>query len=208
MSRIRKIICLMSALIIGSVFATVGVAEEIDDGSDADGRVIWPKTLAERCNLSSSDYQLSEDCYDKMVSDYKLGVTPSGISWNQQTNQIFHEQIKDTLALSLQRLIESGTHKENNDVLAGKYTKDLLSGLSAADDYEGDANDNREVLEQINKLNLKNFNDLVSIMDSTALLQIINKYEMLFFQVIPERSQTMIAKDAAETGLRKDRTQP
>ena len=167
-------------------------AEEDDNGTDEDGRVVWSETLANRCNLNSRKADMG-DCFKKLASDIKL-KTPSGDDYTTEINQILHEQTRGYLTIALQRLVDNGAHHDDSYNEQGE-------GAAGADPSK----DTRDVLEKIGKTTQRNFEILSNALDNMSMKHLSYQYETLYNQIIPQIANSMSLKEAEDPELRKDK---
>ena len=156
-----------------------------DDGTNADGRVIIPATVVERCGLKgTSDPKIHNECVDKLTSDAKLGKTPEGEDYESEARKILKEQITGYMEIAVKRLIEASEHEEKVDKITEK------------------SGDSRDDVEQIIKLSSDISSTTIDTLDTISLINTLLATEYFYFGVIPNKASSMTMEEASKPALR------
>lgn len=176
-------IALAAAIFVGESFAA-----DMDNGTDANGRMVVSEVLARRCSLSSKKPEMTEDCFKRMAYDYKSNEPIGYDSFSAERRAILNDYAAAYFLTSINEMIASGKYEDQIDELIGK---DPTASVSLD-------NDAREDIEFNNKLASNNSSRLLFAVNSRASAINMDNIANVLDRLVPA-----IDVDTADTSLAK-----
>ena len=183
MKRVLRYFTLIASIIFGLILDVF--AQTIDNGTNANGKMIVSKTLSSRCALSSNKPIVEMDCLKRLASDFIHNKSPlHNMTSKEEFNAILSDYMSAYLAFAAAQLNKSSTYKDDSDELAGKAVSSSQN------------NDARADIEANNKLANDNSARLIDALDVRSMEININNIERML-EAVKGISQD-IEKDSDE----------
>ena len=138
----RALKYLLIVLLANVLFCQISLAENKDNGRDANNTLIVSKILTLRCGLSSSDPGITEDCIRRLAYDYKTDLPPGYENYELEKKAIINDYARAYLFKAINQKVLSGGYEDRIDELI-KQDPTVSVELD---------NDSREKMEFNNKL--------------------------------------------------------
>lgn len=161
------LILIMGGILLSNKSLAAGVAP-----TDANGDVIISETLALRCGLDSENYEVTEDCINRLAYDYATDKIVNFDSYGDEQNAIIGEYAADYIKMGSIALVDASHHEA--EVAKMICTDKKAKGCS------NEPSDTRTQLEYNNRLATDNSSLMLSaIKMRSAALNLQNVINLL-----------------------------
>lgn len=156
-----------------------------DSGTNAEGEMLVPKTLAKRCGLSSDDPQITEDCLKRLCYDYVKGKSIGFQDYNGLLVSVIHDVVKNFLPASATRVTEGGANDDDTKELVGGY--DLSSDVSI-----------RNTMTNNRKVAVNNMNHMMDTLAVETQRRYLSQMKTLLYTVVSTRCASLTEEELAD----------
>ncbi len=183
MKIISNIVCFI--IMLSGLFFTSADVFAIDNGTNKDGKVVVPETIAMRCGLSSENSQITQDCLLRLAYDFKTNSTPfkKFVGYNEEFNKIKDEYLSGYLAVASEHLLKVSGYDKRSEELAGKLAASTTTPTLGA----GEEN-TEEILEKIRatgELSLDNFSMMLDALEARSMEMAVDSINIIFDVQVP-----------------------